>query len=132
MRFERRARGLGGLARALGLLAGAALLFAGCAAPTGKGAGRAPEGRWARASHQPLGGILLVDTPPGTALVELHFGAGLSGLREGTALVARDAKTLEPTARLELAAYRQGRVFAVYVREGGPRVGDEVALPLRF
>jgi hypothetical protein len=82
-------------------------------------------------SHREIGRILSFDPLARTALVQLpYFAFSGPALASGTPLIARHLDSLEMTARLVVTPYRMKSIMAVYVVEGVPNPGDEVALPL--
>jgi hypothetical protein len=92
--------------------AGLALVVSGCVST--------PEVQLsAREVH---GRVVLVSPEDRIAVVRVLAGGGPGGAE----VVARDAATLQPTARLVATRGRSGNYTSFLVREGLPQVGDEV------
>ena len=88
-----------------------------------------PPATYVAPAHQSLGRVVSHDAKAGVALVELSPFAAPPSNWAGRALIARDAATLAPTARLVASTHRSGTIVGAYVVEGTPEPDNEVVLP---
>ena len=132
-----------GLATWLVAAAGCTLPFGGtdraapreAAAPAGSlNREPAPPPAYVAPAHRPVGRVLYPDPEGGVAVVELSpfVRPALIADLKGRELIARNPDTLEKTATLIASGRRDGAILGVYVKEGMPAPGDEVALPPAF
>ena len=78
--------------------------------------------------HVEIGRVFSYDADDATAVVEFlpHLRAPVPAA--GTPLIACRLDTLEPTARLTAAPYRNNRTLGAYVVSGRPGIDDEVVI----
>jgi hypothetical protein len=110
------------------LAALSALAFSGCSVLPKRKAPPPAEPVLIAPKHVEVGRILSYDADDATAVIEFspHFRSAIPAA--GTPLIARKLDTLEPTARLTAAPYRNNRTLGAYVVSGHPRIDDEVVI----
>lgn len=78
--------------------------------------------------HVEIGRVLSYDPADATAVVEFVPQFRGPAPVDGTKLISRKLDTLQPTARLVAAPYRNSRTLGAYVVSGTPGVDDEVVI----
>jgi hypothetical protein len=104
------------------------LASSGCSVLPKRKAGPQPEPLLVAPKHVEIGRILSYDTEDATAVIEFlpHFRGAIPP--SGTPLIVRKLDTLEPTARLTAAPYRNNRTLGAYVVSGRPGIDEEVVI----
>ena len=105
-----------------------ALASSGCSVLPKKKRASLPEPVLVAPKHLEIGRIYSYDADDSTAVIEFlpHFRSAIPDA--GTPLIARTLDTLETTARLTAAPYRNNRTLGAYVVSGRPGVDDEVVI----
>jgi hypothetical protein len=105
-----------------------ALVPSGCSLLPKRKASPLPEPVLVAPKHVEIGRIYSYDADDATAVIEFapHFRSAIPAA--DTPLVTRKLDTLEPTARLRAAPYRNNRTLGAYVVSGHPGVDDEVVI----
>lgn len=114
------------------LLAAALIAAGGCSTVrkiSGKDRDKTPPSRYLPAENIIVGRVLAYRADDQLALVELSLIATPPFDLRGRELVARDPRTLAPTARLQASFHRRGRVLGAFVLSGSPSPDDEVVAP---
>ena len=106
----------------------AAVVLSVCGVLPKKKAAPAPEPVLVAPKHVEIGRIYSYDPDDSTAVIEFVPQFRSAAPAEGTPLIARKLDTLEPTARLRAAPYRNNRTLGAYLVSGRPGIGDEVVI----
>jgi len=106
----------------------AVLASSGCALLPKRKAAPPPEPVLVAPRHVEIGRVFSYDPADATAVIEFVPQFRGPAPADGTQLIARKLDTLQPTARLVAAPYRNSRTLGAYVVSGKPGVDDEVVI----